>query len=171
MAKLFIFIPFKQSTLNDKEDLLKDATEFLTKFNEITAGVASTKVGPYINADIVKGGLVIVYPETKFELTKDDFIIVFAHGSERTADKLFSNTPDLEVSTKIVKDLLVTAKANTAKEILFMNCYSKTAKHIAAEWKALYKDQMVYGGTQDVAKLFSATRTSITNCCIALETV
>ncbi|MFB6457103.1 hypothetical protein ACE38W_17665 [Chitinophaga sp. Hz27] len=171
MAKLFIFIPFNKSSLDVNVDLLKDATQALNEFNTVMEKNAKSTIGKHIDAHIVKGGLEIVYADSKFVMTKDDYIIVFAHGSPRTADKLFSNTPDLEVTTSSVKALLKKCNANAAKMILFMNCYSKNPKHIAAEWKTENSKQIVYGGSQDVAKLFTATRNSIINSCIALDLV
>ncbi|MCW3465940.1 hypothetical protein [Chitinophaga nivalis] len=169
MSKLFVFIPFKKSKLDMGKDLPPQAIDFQNTFNK----VSSKLIRENINATI--DSLEVVYSGTKFTVTKDDYIIVFAHGSKKTSDKLFSNEPDLEVTTDAVIKELVTCKANTAKRILFMCCYSAVTtdskKHVAVLWKEKYPNQVVYGGDDAISYLFAATSTQIRACCIALFTI
>jgi len=163
MATLFILIPFKENEVIKTKDLPKDAIDFRDQF----ALMSNKRIGENIGSDVT-GGISVVYLDTRFTVTANDFIIVFAHGASTVADKLYSNEPQLQTATGVVITQLEAAQAQTAAKILFMCCFSALAGHIAVTWKARYRNQVVYGGDAAISNLFSATRTQIKSCCLAL---
>jgi hypothetical protein len=166
MATLFILIPFRENDIIKTKDLPKEAIAFRDEF----ATMSNKRIGDNIG-ETVAGGISVVYLDSRFAVTADDFIIVFAHGSDLVADKLYSNDPRLQTPTADVIAQLEAGRAQTARKILFMCCFSALPGHIAVTWKAKYRAQVVYGGNAAISNLYSATRTQIRACCLALYTL
>lgn len=161
MAKLFIFMPFNKAQLQQQQDLPPQAMDFYNTFQTVT----NKRIGDNIGAEI--SSVEVVYADSAFTVTDKDYIIVFAHGGKDSND-LSSNIPQVFVSEKVVMDRLSQKKAYNAQKILFMCCYSALNDHIAQAWKKNYRGQTVYGGDSAISNLFSATRTQIKTCCLAL---
>lgn len=164
MATLFILIPFPQNQLDMHKDLPPQADQFEQEF----AGLTNKKIGENIGAEI-KDGISVVYVDTDFTVSDEDYIIVFAHGAKDVPSKLYSNDPSLSVTVSNVISKLEQADAQEAQKILFMCCFSSLTGHIAATWKKKHKSQVVYGGNAAISNLYSATRTQIRACCAALS--
>ena len=162
MSNLYVFIPFNKNDLNSSKDLPEQAYKLQSKFNT----VSNKRIGENIGVEI--SNVSVVFMDTEFNISPNDYIIVFAHGNETNANNLYSNDPDLVVEATDVIEKLEGVAAYTAIKILFMCCYSALENHIAQVWLGNYNEQTIYGSDNDISKLFGATRNQIKDCCLAL---
>ncbi|MCW3464737.1 hypothetical protein [Chitinophaga nivalis] len=162
MPTLFVFIPFNQHELSPTKDLPLQANELYLAFQ----AVSNKRIGENIGALI--SSVQVVYLDSQFTVTNQDYIIVFAHGSKDAKNWLFSNVPPLEIKATDAMNVLIASSANKAVRILFMCCFSSLDGHIGQLWEAKYPNQTIYAGNAAISNLFSATRTQIRSCCLAL---
>lgn len=161
MGKLIFLIPF---SVRAQSDLLANAEELKTFFEKPTT---LKKIGENVGATI--DAIEIKFLDDDSTCYDDDFVIVFAHGSNKDT-KLYDNQGNSTTMAKTIEKL-VDMDADEAQKVLFMVCYSALQGHIAPVWKAKVPNQTVYGGSQVIANLYSSTSSQIYSICKALTKV
>lgn len=161
MGKLIILIPF---SVRAQSDLLANALELKHFFD---APTTQKKIGENVGATI--DAIEIKFLDDPCTCYDDDYVIVFAHGSNKDT-KLYDNQGHSTTMAKTIEKL-VDMDADETRKVLFMVCFSALPGHIAPVWKARETHQAVYGGSAVIANLYSSTKSQIYSICKALSEV
>jgi hypothetical protein len=136
MARLVIYVPFKKGA--GVGDIRENATQ--VKESDLE--------GFTIGGHLVTA-VVVLYKDQEgdYNVTGNDFVCVLGHGGPRDYTAVTDNLGN-EMSLLDLMDNLDTMNAENARAIYFFICYSAEQNHIAAQWKAAFPAQTVYGATQ-----------------------
>ncbi|MDB9495396.1 hypothetical protein PN441_02580 [Spirulina major CS-329] len=163
-SNLVIVIPFPK---DEECDLDKDAKAMWLEFNK--PEICSTIKGT-INQKI--NSIQILHQEDQnYECTQNDHVILFAHGGKKHTNLV--NNQGKEITRENAAKILLGIKADIAKQVYFMCCFSSLEGHIGDFWKQKYSSQneKIYGARTDVSTFYSGTRRSITKVCSALQII